>query len=294
MFFVIFRIKMKRRSSRKGNLSSGSNSSKKCRVSITGDGGYKDSKGCFKLEELSHTSGDYNLIFDKMHKTIVQHQNDIPFSEYNILQVFRVHNSIVKERYEQRRKQMTSEITKDGTNCYSYIEEMRLWHGSPYAEKICETGFNLQPSNPNGLFGKGIYFAEHSSKSNQYSWGVGRGCPQHSKTACYDCPRLMLLCKVSLGRKLLTQNAVKAAPSNVDTVVARPEVINMGLRYPEYIIYNQDQAYPSHLIKYKIMPVRCNECDSLGQQIQKTKADADSHVPNICLPDEAKDICTIS
>jgi len=39
----------------------------------------------------------------------------------------------------------------------SYVEEMRLWHGSPYAEKICSDGFNLKPAKANGMFGKGIF-----------------------------------------------------------------------------------------------------------------------------------------
>lgn len=36
----------------------------------------------------------------------------------------------------------------------AHVEEMRLWHGSPVAEKICQEGFNLAPAR-NGLFGKG-------------------------------------------------------------------------------------------------------------------------------------------
>ena len=36
----------------------------------------------------------------------------------------------------------------------------------------------------------GIYFAEDSSKSNQYVFGIsGRGCSQHSDKSCYTCER---------------------------------------------------------------------------------------------------------
>ena len=37
----------------------------------------------------------------------------------------------------------------------------------------------------------GIYFAEHSSKSNQYIYGIGggTGCPQHKDRSCYICQR---------------------------------------------------------------------------------------------------------
>jgi hypothetical protein len=36
----------------------------------------------------------------------------------------------------------------------AYVEEMLLWHGTPFAEKICKEGFNLGQARP-GLFGKG-------------------------------------------------------------------------------------------------------------------------------------------
>ena len=37
----------------------------------------------------------------------------------------------------------------------------------------------------------GIYFAEHSSKSNQYVYGIGggNGCPEHKDRSCYTCLR---------------------------------------------------------------------------------------------------------
>ena len=37
----------------------------------------------------------------------------------------------------------------------------------------------------------GIYFAEHSSKSNQYIYGIGggTGCPAHKDRSCYICHR---------------------------------------------------------------------------------------------------------
>ena len=37
----------------------------------------------------------------------------------------------------------------------------------------------------------GIYFAENSSKSNQYVYGIGggTGCPTHKDKSCYTCHR---------------------------------------------------------------------------------------------------------
>lgn len=41
------------------------------------------------------------------------------------------------------------------------------------------------------MFGAGIYFAENSSKSNQYVYGIGggTGCPLHKDRSCYVCHR---------------------------------------------------------------------------------------------------------
>lgn len=52
------------------------------------------------------------------------------------------------------------------------------------------------------MFGAGIYFAENSSKSNQYVYGIGggTGCPTHKDRSCYICHRwapglLLRLCR---------------------------------------------------------------------------------------------------
>jgi hypothetical protein len=41
------------------------------------------------------------------------------------------------------------------------------------------------------LLGAGIYFAENSSKSNQYIYGIGggNGCALHHDKSCYLCSR---------------------------------------------------------------------------------------------------------
>jgi tankyrase len=73
-----------------------------------------------------------------------------------------------------------------------------------------------------------------------YSWGVGGGCPAHRNHSCLECTRMMLLCKVAVGRQILTPEYVNCLPSGVDTVVAKPGVI--GLAYTEYIVYHEDQV----------------------------------------------------
>lgn len=60
------------------------------------------------------------------------------------------------------------------------------------------------------MFGAGIYFAEHSSKSNQYIYGIGgSGCYPHHNKSCYICHRSLLLCRVALGKSFLQFTSLK-------------------------------------------------------------------------------------
>ena len=63
--------------------------------------------------------------------------------------------------------------------------------GSPFIHYIIHNGFDERHAYIGGMFGAGIYFAEHSSKSNQYVWGIGggTGCPEHRDRSCYSCNR---------------------------------------------------------------------------------------------------------
>ena len=73
-------------------------------------------------------------------------------------------------------------------------------------QAIVQKGFDERHAYIGGMFGAGIYFAEHSSKvnnnwisifwhvkfqSNQYVYGIGggNGCPQHKDRSCYSCHR---------------------------------------------------------------------------------------------------------
>jgi tankyrase len=49
----------------------------------------------------------------------------------------------------------------------------------------------------------GIYFAENSSKSNQYVYGIGggTGCPSHKDRSCYQCLRSVFIYHVKINKK---------------------------------------------------------------------------------------------
>ena len=63
--------------------------------------------------------------------------------------------------------------------------------GSPFVNAIIHKGFDERHAYIGGMFGAGIYFAENSSKSNQYVYGIGggAGCPLHKDRSCHVCQR---------------------------------------------------------------------------------------------------------
>lgn len=94
------------------------------------------------------------------------------------------------ERYAHRRQEIAEEN-------YLQSNERMLFHGSPFINAIVQRGFDERHAYIGGMFGAGIYFAEHSSKSNQYVYGIGGGigCPSHKDKSCYVCPRYSVTAK---------------------------------------------------------------------------------------------------
>ncbi|VDK65945.1 unnamed protein product [Onchocerca ochengi] len=150
-------------------------------------------------------------------------------------------------RYMRRRGDIAEE------NCGEHNEKL-LYHGSPFIHSIVQKGFDERYSYMGGMFGAGIYFAEHSSKSNQYVFGMaGNGCSLHHNRSCYICVRHLLLCRVTLGRCFVQNSCNKMAhsPPGHHSVMGQPRA--GGLNYPEYVIYRGEQAYPEYVIVYRIV-----------------------------------------
>lgn len=204
------------------------------------------------LVELSPTDKDFIAVSEEMQKTICDHRDDGRaggvFTSYEIVKIERVISPKVWERYIYRRK----EVAEENNNSPN---ERMLFHGSPFLHHIIMNGFDERHAYIGGMFGAGIYFAENSSKSNQYVYGIagGNGCPTHKDKSCYVCARKMILCRVTLGKPVEQFTAIRIAhaPPGHHSVIGRPSV--GGLNYPEYVIYRGEQAYPEFLVTYKIV-----------------------------------------
>nr|VZI37613.1 unnamed protein product [Spirometra erinaceieuropaei] len=194
---------------------------------------------------------EFQAVEEQLQSSIREHKDTCGgvFERFHVLEISRIRNRRLWDRYLHR----CAEIAED---CAGHCNERFLFHGSPFLHSIVTKGFDERHAYIGGMFGAGIYFAENSSKSNQYIYGIGggSGCPNHKSRSCYVCPRQMLLCRVALGRSFIQFNAMKVAhaPPGHHSVVGRPSA--GGLNFAEYVVYRGEQAYPEYRITYLLVP----------------------------------------
>ncbi|KAF7997870.1 hypothetical protein HCN44_009268 [Aphidius gifuensis] len=223
------------------------------------------------LVDLLADDKEYLAVEEEMQGTIREHRDNGHsggiFERYNIVRIQKVQNRKLWERYAHRRQEVAEEVSAAGPPSPSTVprtsstvstpqaNERMLFHGSSFINAIVQKGFDERHAYIGGMFGAGIYFAEHSSKSNQYVYGIcgGTGCPAHKDRSCYICHRHLLLCRVTLGKSFLQFSAMKMAhaPPGHHSVMGRPS--QGGLAFPEYVVYRGEQAYPEYLITYQIV-----------------------------------------
>ncbi|CAH2100652.1 unnamed protein product [Euphydryas editha] len=205
--------------------------------------------------EGEERDSEYNVLEREMQASVRAHRDHAGghFTRYNVVRIQKIVNGRLWERYQHRRREVAEEAGAHN--------ERMLFHGSPFINAIVQKGFDERHAYIGGMFGAGIYFAEHSSKSNQYVYGFGggSGCPAHKDRSCYLCHRQMLLCRVTLGRAFQLASAMKMAhaPPGHHSVAGTPS--HGGLCFPEYVVYRGEQAYPEYLITYQIV---CEESNS--------------------------------
>ncbi len=118
--------------------------------------------------DLNPSDKEFKAVEDEMQMTIREHKDNGNsggiFNRYNIIKIQKISNRKLWERYCHRRKEIIEEN-------HDYANERMLFHGSPFLNAIIQKGFDERHAYIGGMFGAGIYFAENSSKSNQYVYG---------------------------------------------------------------------------------------------------------------------------
>jgi tankyrase len=198
---------------------------------------------------LPPSNQKYINVEEMMQRTVRSHQGSAGgiFTSYSIIKIEHIHNPKLWKKHLYTKGEIAEANGGDAN-------EMMLFHGSPYVHNIIQNGFDERHACSTGMFGAGIYFAHDSSKSNQYVYGISsRGCTAHSERSCYECERVLLLCRVLLGKshKQTSAQRLSHAPPGHNSVSGVPT--EGGLCYKEYVIYRGEQAYPEYLISYKIV-----------------------------------------
>jgi len=131
------------------------------------------------------------------------------------------------------------------------LNEHYLWHGTTPqgAIGISTDGFRLKlaGSHAGTYFGNGCYFAESSSKSDEYA---REG--DDLLAGIYA----LLLCRVTCGSLFRTVNPDEMAIQNAlrsgeyDAVLGDREA-SVARTYREFVIYEEDLAYPEYVVLYE-------------------------------------------
>eukprot|EP00428_Durinskia_dybowskii_P077270 CAMPEP_0170354930 /NCGR_PEP_ID=MMETSP0117_2-20130122/374_1 /TAXON_ID=400756 /ORGANISM="Durinskia baltica, Strain CSIRO CS-38" /LENGTH=441 /DNA_ID=CAMNT_0010608939 /DNA_START=10 /DNA_END=1332 /DNA_ORIENTATION=+ len=131
------------------------------------------------------------------------------------------------------------------------LNEHYLWHGNTTpagAIGISTDGFKLRlaGSHAGTYFGNGCYFAESSSKSDEYA---------REGSDLLAGVYALLLCRVTCGSLFRTtqpdENAIQTAlrSGKYDAVLGDREA-SVGT-YREFVIYEEDLAYPEYVVLYE-------------------------------------------
>jgi len=138
---------------------------------------------------------------------------------------------------------------------YTKMNEMYLFHGtSPSAaSSICETDFktSFTGTNKGTLLGQGVYFAESSSKSDEYAKD------DDSADGLYQGLYACLLCRVTMGHINVNEDKTPDADALTKTVQAGEFHSVLGDRekvrgtFREFVVFDADQVYPEFVVIYR-------------------------------------------
>jgi hypothetical protein len=133
------------------------------------------------------------------------------------------------------------------------VNEFFLFHGTnpAGAQNICAQDFRLDLSgcNKGSLYGPGIYFAESSSKADEYAGDDEDGL--------YRGLYAMLLCRVSLGNPVIStevkpdlEHFTKELESTTHHSILGDREAARGT-FREFVIRDTTQAFPAYVIIYR-------------------------------------------
>eukprot|EP00933_Yihiella_yeosuensis_P077499 TRINITY_DN8800_c0_g6_i1.p1 TRINITY_DN8800_c0_g6~~TRINITY_DN8800_c0_g6_i1.p1 ORF type:complete len:583 (-),score=80.68 TRINITY_DN8800_c0_g6_i1:102-1850(-) len=275
------------------------------------------------LEPLSHTEMiQFQDLLDDTYKCIRTRDRygaEIPV-RLLLRHVLRVEHSDMWGRYAESRNAVVQQraggctaigalggqlLTTQGAKALhkdtlkSDVNEAYLWHGTcpRSALGIIEEGFKMDLAGDNGasnMFGPGAYFAECSSKSDEYA--------RDDSSGIYKNLHCLLLCRVTLGEMIhmtrggaATHGMIKAAldSGSYDSVLGDREA-SVGT-YREFVVYDEQRVYPEYVLLYSrefnpsealFKPVPSQSSSTAGRESTSASASEDERVLEEEVPEE--------
>ena len=139
-------------------------------------------------------------------------------------------------------------------------KEAWLFHGTTEtaAKSIAESDFYLAKagSNVGTLYGKGIYLAEHVTKSDEYAGERPKPRPQ-GKLPQLVHEAHMLVCRTTLGHAYYTDEAypnpdklTEACKNGGYSCVIGDRIKHRGT-FREFVVFDDDLVYPEFIVTYR-------------------------------------------
>ena len=137
-----------------------------------------------------------------------------------------------------------------------FHNERRVWHGTSSLEPSAiyddrQDGFMMQFSKQ-GMWGRGIYFAQRSSYSHSYAHKPVWDQKNRPRSDGKDDEREMFLAKLLVGDevKLNSDRSLTVPPINPRTHMKYNSVTGETGGSQVWIVYENGRAYPDYLVRY--------------------------------------------
>jgi len=235
--------------------------------------------GFSKLDVTAQMKDRVQLLVDGTcnHVTLGWGRDQVIKMEYgglDVQRVFRIENMRLWRRYCERRREVAAlrwepSLEAKGVATMDYgiwlsksgvdaaAGEMMLWHGTKpgLVDLIARDGFEERLAGLKGLFGAGNYFAECSSKSDQY-------CTPDPLEDPIGGTYYLMLCRVAMGTPVRVsepRNDLRIPPLRVEGDASQGRYDSllghvMQVKYREFVVYDRAQCYPEYIVEYKRRP----------------------------------------
>ncbi|XP_062501197.1 uncharacterized protein LOC134178348 isoform X2 [Corticium candelabrum] len=236
-------------------------------------GSLLDHGNAYELTDVSQAvktsvSNIMHATWESRHVGVGRDSKGLTHSSFQITEVKRLENPALFHQYDAKLDLLKKETfsppnppvltANDKAFCQhlnSEVNEFYLWHGTKEEriQAICQNGFDFRLAKY-GMFGSGVYFAEKSSKSDEYT---------DFRNKRKEGKKYMFLARVMLGSHYLaakTASDMRRPPCLVsscsdqfcshqrhDSVIGD---MPGRLKAREFIVYDHTLCYPEYLVTY--------------------------------------------